>query len=287
MIERTDIYRPTAVLGGLMVLLAVIGGQASMTAAQRMAVLAPDATELSKKAVPICAEAFSKRFMILDSDMAEAAFKAARPETPFNMTSAEARALASVIGVDTLMLVKAETLRRSSLERPEYYETSVVLYIVDGRSGLLERFEHDSVDAPSPAEAQKFALERAAGAARAIAAALYDHHAIDISRPKMEEIAGDAETPGFKPPAPYKRIKPDYPRSAYLYNIRAVVEVEVDIAESGNVTRTSVVRWAGYGLDDAVVDAVKEMNWRPAMRDGKPLAMRVLLRYNFTKIEKE
>jgi len=29
------------------------------------------------------------------------------------------------------------------------------------------------------------------------------------------------------------------------------------------------------------------MNWRPGERGGKPLPMRVLLRYNFTKIEKE
>jgi hypothetical protein len=36
-----------------------------------------------------------------------------------------------------------------------------------------------------------------------------------------------------------------------------------------------------------VTDAVRAMNWRPAMRGGKPLPMRVLLRYNFTKVEKE
>jgi hypothetical protein len=51
--------------------------------------------------------------------------------------------------------------------------------------------------------------------------------------------------------------------------------------------RTQIVRWAGYGLDEAVTETVRRMNWRPATRGGKALPIRVLLRYNFKKIEKE
>ena len=79
---------------------------------------------------------------------------------------------------------------------------------------------------------------------------------------------------------PYKRIKPAYTRVAGFYNIRATIDVL-----AGEVTRTEVVRWTGYGLDESVVATIRSMNWRPATRNGKPLAMRVLLRYNFTKIE--
>jgi TonB family protein len=120
-----------------------------------------------------------------------------------------------------------------------------------------------------------------------VVVSLYDPSAFDRGRPKMEEISGDSDMPGLKPPIPYKRIKPEYSRTAYLYNVRATVEIEADIDETGKVTRTSVARWAGYGLDAAVTDAVRAMNWRPAMRGGKPLPMRVLLRYNVTKVEKE
>jgi hypothetical protein len=50
---------------------------------------------------------------------------------------------------------------------------------------------------------------------------------------------------------------------------------------------SKIVRWAGFGLEEAVERAVRSMNWRPAMRNGKALPMRVLLRYNFRKVEKD
>ena len=72
-----------------------------------------------------------------------------------------------------------------------------------------------------------------------------------------------------------------------MYGVSGTVDIEADIDETGKISRTSIVRWAGYGLDESVERAVRTMNWRPAMRSGKPLPMRVLLRYNFTKIEKD
>jgi outer membrane biosynthesis protein TonB len=44
-----------------------------------------------------------------------------------------------------------------------------------------------------------------------------------------------------------------------------------------------VVRWAGFGLDEEVVSTVRRMHFRPAAREGGPVAVRVLLRYNFRK----
>jgi hypothetical protein len=44
-----------------------------------------------------------------------------------------------------------------------------------------------------------------------------------------------------------------------------------------------VVRWAGFGLDEATVATVRQMHFFPAMRNGTALPMRVLLRYNFRK----
>jgi hypothetical protein len=86
---------------------------------------------------------------------------------------------------------------------------------------------------------------------------------------------------------PYLRIKPEYTNTAFLYDVKATVDAEVSIDAGGNVKRVDIVRWAGFGLDEAVIDAVNKMNWRRGERNGKPLAMRVLLRYNFTKIEKD
>jgi hypothetical protein len=61
----------------------------------------------------------------------------------------------------------------------------------------------------------------------------------------------------------------------------------VDIDAEGRIAASRIVRWAGFGLDESVEKAVRSMNWRPAMRNGKSLPMRVLLRYNFRKVEKD
>ena len=91
----------------------------------------------------------------------------------------------------------------------------------------------------------------------------------------------------FRSPAPYRRIKPEYTADAGFYNITATVEILVDLAADGSISRTRVVRWAGFGLDESVEKTVRAMNWLPAARNGKPLPVRFLLRYNFKKIEKE
>ena len=106
----------------------------------------------------------------------------------------------------------------------------------------------------------------------------------------MIETIPEAGTPAgkdFRPPVPYKRLKPEYTSLAFLYDARATVDILIDLDEKGNIMRTEITRWAGFGLDESVERAVRQMNWRPAERNGKPLPMRFLVRYNFKKIEKE
>ena len=105
----------------------------------------------------------------------------------------------------------------------------------------------------------------------------------------MEELPDDNSpaAKNFRAPIPYRRIKPEYTTDAYLYDIKATVDIMVDLGHNGSILRTEIVRWAGYGLDESVEKAVRSMKWRPAERNGKPLPMRFLLRYNFKKFGKE
>jgi len=59
------------------------------------------------------------------------------------------------------------------------------------------------------------------------------------------------------------------------------------VDENGRILDTEIVRWAGFSLDEAVDKTIRQMNWKPADRNGKTLPMRVLLRYNFRKIEEQ
>lgn len=259
-------------------------------AANRVAILTPESSARAEIVAAKFSEAFREKFTVIDLSMAEAAFNSAKPEYPFNMTAGEAKAAAAVIGCDTLVLLKTETLRRTSLERPEYYESFLAVYAVDGRSGQLIMWELASFEEPNATAVEKRILDSAPSLARSTAERLpgvRGRASGSHLRPEMEEISADAADTNLKPPIPYKRIRPEYTKTAYLYGIRATVEAEADIDETGRISRTAIVRWAGYGLDDAVIQAIVSMNWRPAMRGGRPLPMRVLLRYNFKKVEKE
>jgi TonB family protein len=84
-------------------------------------------------------------------------------------------------------------------------------------------------------------------------------------------------------PRPYRRLKPSYPEAAARAEVEATIDVLADIDARGEVGRVEIARWAGYGLDQSVIDTVKQMHFFPAMRNGVALPMRVLLRYNFRK----
>jgi TonB family protein len=107
--------------------------------------------------------------------------------------------------------------------------------------------------------------------------------------PVIEEVPEETspQAKGLRLPAPYRRLRPIYPETAARAEAEATVDVLVDIDAAGEVSRVEVVRWAGFGLDEASVHIIRQMHFRPAMRDGVPLPMRVLLRYNFQKPKKE
>jgi protein TonB len=111
----------------------------------------------------------------------------------------------------------------------------------------------------------------------------------NISAPVIEEAPEEesASAKGLRLPAPYRRLRPAYPDAARRAEVEATVDVLADIDSAGEVMRTEVARWAGFGLDEASVDTVRRMHFRPAMRDGVAIPMRVLLRYNFRKPPKE
>jgi len=98
----------------------------------------------------------------------------------------------------------------------------------------------------------------------------------------MSDDDGDTNQE-VRAPRPYRRLKPPYPEAAARAEIEATVDVLVDIDARGEVGRIEIARWAGFGLDQSVLDTVKQMHFFPAMRNGVALPMRVLLRYNFRK----
>ena len=262
----------------------------SSTSAQRVAILAPDRADTSRSFAEKLETALSEKLKIIDDSLSETAYRSAAIENPFNLTTDESKRIGAVIGCEYFVLVRAATLRRSSSQRPEYYESHAIIYAVSSRTGRLVFWRLQHFEAGKPADAAKLLLRSVEGLATEISSALKVTTRSEIAAPAVpliEEVpdANSPEAKNFRAPVPYRRIKPEDTAEAGLYDIKATVDMLVDLDAAGSITRSEIVRWAGFGLDQSVERAVRQMNWRPAERDGKTLPMRFLLRYNFKKIE--
>lgn len=261
-------------------------------AAQRVAVLSPDASESSRSFAKRLEGLIAPDFRIIDSEMSETAFASTSAADNFNLSTDESKAVGSAIGSDFFILVKADTARRSSAKRSKYYESHVAIYTVSSRTGRLVFWTLIRFEGATPSEAQKLLTENTAQLATDIGKkmkAAVKSELVEPTAPKME-MPPEPDSPfaiSFRAPIPYRRIKPEYSAEAFLYSITATVDVIVDIDDHGSILRTEIIRWAGYGLDESVERAVRSMNWRPAERNGKRLPMRFLLRYNFKKPDKD
>lgn len=264
---------------------------ATAAAGQRVATISPEKADLTERFAAKIESALEARFRVLDRSMAESAFRSAEIPEPFNMSSEEGVRLGSVIGCDVFVVLRAAVQRRESLDRPAYFEAYAVSYVIDARSGEMIAWDLMSREAPVGEQAATRLLSDAAEMAAAISSAIEQRSTRISQMPRgyLESVPepGSRAAAGLTTPIPYKRIKPEYTSTAYLYGIKGTVDIEVQIDADGSVAGTRIVRWVGFGLERSVEDAVRSMNWRPAMRNGKPLPMRILLRYNFTKIEKD
>jgi TonB family protein len=259
---------------------------------QRLAILAPDGAKRSDEIAARIEDALGGSVRIQDSAAALVAFTANVPQDPFNLTTERSKNIGVSIGCEYYILVRAGTLRRSASARPEYYEASAAIFVVSSRTGRLVIWKLLRSEAPRPGRAEAMLDISISPFAASLVTELKDITRSELaeSLPAVMEEPPDTGSPAaknFRAPIPYRRVKPKYTSEAYLYDIAATVEIVIDLDAAGNILRTEITRWAGYGLDESVEQTVRAMNWRPAERNGKPLPMRFLVRYNFKKIDKE
>lgn len=279
------------------------GAQAQDGARARVAVLDFGATELGRRTAESLASSLAsdERVSVVDRDQSRAAALGTGYAGSLNMTVEEARNLGAAIDCDFFLTGDAQTLRRNPSVGPIYYEAYAAVFIVSARTGRLLLWDRPSFEAATPAEAERRLFAQLGGGelrgryAVTIRRAQEDErnaraHALSGGVPVIEDAPADteaAEAQGLRLPQPYRRLRPPYPETAARIEAEATVDVEVEIGADGEVSRVDVVRWAGFGLDEATTETVRQMHFRPAMRNGSPVPMRVLLRYNFRKPPKQ
>lgn len=260
--------------------------------AQKIAVLIPDETAESRNFTAELEKSLSRNYKILDNSLSEMAFRSSSYENPFNLTTSEAKNIGAAIGCNYFLLVKYASLRRFSLKKGEYFEAYSVVYLVSSRTGNLVFWKLNSFAGEKSAEAEKKLSDSIDDLAKEVSEALQAAKSKELLSAENRNIKelpleNSPEAKNFRPPLPFRRIKPEYTATANFYDIEATIDILVDVDENGKILKTEIARWAGYGLDESVTEAVKKMNWRPAERDGKTLPTRVLLRYNFKNIEED
>ena len=260
--------------------------------AQRLAIIDPVRTQQSERIAQRLTDSLSTKIQLVDWALAASAFSSLSIEDPYNLSTDESKRIGAAIGCNAFLLIKTETLRRTSSERQSYFESYAVLFLVGAKHGHLVWSRMINWQTSTAAGAEGGVLAHLDEATADIAPdwkQLLDRDDKAEPDPNYPEVPaeGSPEAKNFRGPIPYLRIKPEYTQQAFLYGAKGTVEIAVDLDEKGNVVRTEIERWVGFGLDEAVTDAVRKMNWRPAERAGKPLPMRFLLRYNFKKVDTE
>ena len=229
---------------------------------------------------------------IIDRNLTLAAARGNGYQKSLNLTTQEARDLGAAIGCDFFVIGEADTLKRSPSNSHDYFESYATIFIVSARTGQLISWQRPSERRETNEEAEQSLLKTLSEANRyrvAILRGAEDEAALRAasveSPPATIEVMSDEENPksDTREPRPYRRIRPPYPEAAAQAEVEAVVDVLVDIDARGEVGKIEIARWAGFGLDQSVLDTVKQMHFFPAMRDGVTIPMRVLLRYNFQR----
>jgi len=94
-------------------------------------------------------------------------------------------------------------------------------------------------------------------------------------------IPGGAVTGHTTQPVLVYKIEPEFSEEARKARVQGVVVLRVEIDERGKVGRIEVTQPMGLGLDEKAVEAVRQWRFRPAMRNGRPVAAPALIEVSF------
>ena len=232
-----------------------------------------------------------RRAALTDDSLTQAALAGLGYDGATNLSREEARGIGAAIGCDFFILGKTGAFTRSDRVGESHEEAFAGLLIAEGRSGQLALFDFMLEKAEIRAAAQfRVGEEIEARAGRYLDSMLaFDNARLATpaaSQEAAEEVPeeGSARAAGFKPPEFLNRAKPVYTEEADRADVTATVEALVHFRASGEVADIDIVRWAGFGLEESSVQAIRQLKFRPATRDGKPIAVRALVRYNFRRL---
>jgi len=240
-------------------------------------------------------EGLNEPLELVDEQQVASAVHGSGYRGSLNLSLREARDLGMSIGCEYYIVGKAVVARRvgpigtEAGSGAEYYPGVIGLFLVAARSGRLAAFAFQQVEGKSEEAARRRLLSSLDAAWGQLKTGLVAGRRADAGPPSQSSEDGaitDLDDPstsmnGVTQPVFYERLKPQYTSEAQLAGITATVEVQAVFRANGHVTDVEVVRWAGFGLDESARQTAARLRFKPAERNGRPISVRALVRYNF------
>jgi protein TonB len=89
---------------------------------------------------------------------------------------------------------------------------------------------------------------------------------------------------GVSLPSVVRQVNPGYTQEAKDQRIEGSVALDCVVRADGRVTDVTVTRSLDsvYGLDRKAIEAMRQWQFKPGMKDGKPVAVQIAVEMNFT-----
>lgn len=86
----------------------------------------------------------------------------------------------------------------------------------------------------------------------------------------------------FEAPVPVRTVAPEFPSDMKRQGISGLVMVNCQIDREGHVQDPKVIKATNEAFSEPAVEAVKQWKFKPAHRDGNPVAVRVTIPMKFS-----
>ncbi len=86
---------------------------------------------------------------------------------------------------------------------------------------------------------------------------------------------------GVSAPAVIHSVQPEFTEQARAASLQGMVSLQLIVDAEGNPQNIRVTRHLGMGLDEKAVEAVRQYRFRPAMYQGHPVAVQIVVDIDF------
>ncbi len=225
-------------------------------------------------------------YLLADSDMAASIARGLELPELFNLSLREAAGLGAAIGVDGYILARLKSFDRVGSGGRLYGESFLAVAVVGSRSGKLLDFQFYESQGRDTEESAQMVIKDALLTLPDLLKRFREGYLKQFHPPETDPMDAGAIQPSKSAPEVLERSRPAYSEIAEKMHYSARVELEVVLRGDGSVGRVSVTRWAGHGLDEAAIAAIRRLRFRPALLEGKPVNCLISAVYNFNYIRK-